>query len=246
MSGNLVCHLRGVSVSVGAVPERFEVMVPAFDVAMGERLALVAPSGSGKSLFLELLALVRAPEQVRTFLMGTRDGEWFDAGQAWKARRERTLVDHRRREIGFLLQNGGLLRSLNVIDNVCLPSQIARVGGSFGPRLLKAFDLAGLRRRRISTLSGGQRQRIALVRAMATQPTLLIADEPTAALDPRNADLTLDIIGQLVDGQYAGAAVIVTHDGERARRWGFTELGIDVAALPTGSRAQVHAREVPQ
>jgi putative ABC transport system ATP-binding protein len=238
----MLCQMRGATVAVGATPDLFRLEVPAFDIGVGDRLALVAPSGSGKSLFLELLALVRAPERVETFEMATRQGGLFDAGKAWANDKGRGLVRHRRTEIGFLLQNGGLLKSLSVEANILLPARIARRGGDFAQRLLDAVELGNVRKRRPASLSGGQRQRVALVRAMATRPSLLIADEPTAALDPRNADLTLDLIAQLVEGNFVGAAVIVTHDGPRAESWGFAQLGIQVSSSDEGSHATVQSR----
>lgn len=242
MSANLICRMRGATVSVGIVPDAFRLEVPAFDMVGGECLALVAPSGSGKSLFLELLALVREPQQAQVFELGTRRDRPFDAGFAWLRGKGRELLQHRRDEIGFLLQNGGLLKSLSVQANITLPARIAGRDPRFAMSLLAAVELDALRRRRPATLSGGQRQRVALVRAMATRPALLIADEPTAALDPRNADLTLDLIAQLVEGGYVGAAVIVTHDGARAERWGFTRIGIAVESTPQGSVATVQPR----
>jgi putative ABC transport system ATP-binding protein len=242
--GELLCTLRGVSVSVGVAPERFRLSIPTFEVAHGNLIAIVAPSGSGKSLFLETLALVRAPDQAATFLLARRDGGWLDARSAWARSDQRALLDHRRNEIGFLLQNGGLLRSLSVEANIVLPARIAGRPEQFPLAFLRALDLHGLRRRRPASLSGGQRQRIALVRAMSAQPSLLIADEPTAALDPRNADRTLDLIARLVEDEYAAAAVIVTHDGDRARSWGFEPLSLTVASNDLGSDAEVASREV--
>jgi putative ABC transport system ATP-binding protein len=236
--------MRDAVVSVGASPDSFRLTVPAFDLARGDRVAVVAPSGSGKSLFLELLALVRKPTAAASFLLATRQQGWFDAQRAWLRAEARGLSRHRRLEIGFLLQNGGLLRALSVEANVRLPARIARRGGTFGVQLLAAMELEHLARRRPDTLSGGQRQRVALARAMATRPTLLVADEPTAGLDVRNADRTLDLISQLVEGRYVEAAVIVTHDGERAAAWGFAPLGIALGSDDSGGHGQLHRRDL--
>jgi putative ABC transport system ATP-binding protein len=239
MSGSLLCRIRHASIAVGEAPDRFELEVAAFDLAHDERVAIVAPSGSGKSLFLEMLALARQPAHCDIFLLATRSEEWFDAGQAWAEGNDRGLTLHRRNEIGFLLQNGGLLNALSVLANVTLPPRIAQRTSEFATGLLAALALDSLGRRRPNALSGGQRQRIALVRAVAVQPLLLVADEPTAALDPRNADITLDLIGQLVVRGDVGAAIIVTHDGARAEKWGFDTIGLAVEDCPGGSRARL-------
>lgn len=242
MSTPLLCHMRDATVAVGAGSDRFLLQVPAFDVALKDCLALAAPSGSGKSLFLELLALVRRPERAAQFLLLTRAGEWFDAADAWRRERGRRLLRHRRAEVGFLLQNGGLIKSLSVDANIRLPAKIARVDEEFARRMLTAIDLDRLRHRKPNRLSGGQRQRVALVRAVAARPLLLVADEPTAALDPRNADLTLDLIRQLVERGYVGAAVIVTHDGDRAVDAGFQTVGLSAEPRPWGAEATLEPR----
>jgi len=239
-----VCQIRQATILVGKAPEEFRLDVENFDIGSGECLALVAPSGSGKSLFLETLALIRAPMRIGHFTLARRDHSEFDARQAWRSRNLRSLNRHRRTEIGFLLQNGGLLGSLSVQQNIALPVRLARRRIGFALDLLQSLDLTAMRRRRPASLSGGQRQRVALVRALSTEPTLLLADEPTAALDPGNADKVLQLIRVAVENEAAGAALIVTHDGERAERAGFKTVRIEVRETETGGVGRLAARAI--
>lgn len=234
-----VCYLRDCAVSVGASPERFELQVNAFDLKLGDRVALVAPSGSGKSLFLELMALLRRPSTIGAFLLADATGKAFDVASAWRDANMQSLNTQRATAIGFLLQTGGLLKYLTLEENAMLPTQIAGTNPDFVDLLIDVLDLKPLRRRKPPTLSGGQRQRAALARAMATRPSLLLADEPTAALDPRNADIALGAISDAVGTGIIDAAVVATHDGERAAAHGFEIVDISLEQVSSGTRASI-------
>lgn len=239
-----VCEIRDLRVTIGRVPERFDLYVPAFDLAVGDAVALIAPSGSGKSLFVETLALVRQPLAMSWFVFGKAADRAFDARKAWASGREDHLSAFRRRHIGFLLQSGGLFKSLTVEANVRLPAQLAETDVDFPMTLLDHVGIAGLRRRRPRTLSGGERQRAALVRAMATRPTLLIADEPTASLDTTNAKQAMSLIREFVERGIVKAACIVTHDDALAEMAGFECLSIAVAPSSAGATATLQERRL--
>lgn len=222
--------MHDVRTRVGTAREGFTLDIPRFDLALGDRVAIIGPSGSGKSLFLELLGLIRAPESAQEFQFRKRSGETLDIARLWARRDPARLIHARCRDIGFLLQTGGLLRSLSILENVLLPAKLAGTPTSYGAEMIERLGLSGQRRRRPATLSVGQRQRAALARAMSTRPTLLLADEPTAALDSRNADGALQVIVDAVEQQLVGAAVIATHDRERALRLGFREVALTSSA----------------
>ena len=157
---------------------------------------------------------------------------------------EDELLEFRRGEIGLLLQNGGVLRSLSAIENVRLPARISRTDLAYASQLMEALDVGELANRHIGSLSGGQRQRIALARAMVTKPTLLLADEPTSALDPTNARMTLQVLSEAVLHKLVYAMVIVTHDEALATAFGFDVVRIEPYVNEAGSGSRIRPRVV--
>ncbi len=236
MTATPVVQLYGGRVHVGDRDDGFTLDVPQFEIRAGDRVAVVGPSGSGKSLFLELLGLIRAPDHADSFWLGLRSGERLDLRRMWRRRDPARMVGLRRSEIGFVLQSGGMLRSLTVRENILLPARLAGVSTDYATGLLDRLELYPLRHRRPDGLSVGQRQRVALARAMANRPTLLLADEPTAALDGANADIALDLLRDAASDA-AAAVIIATHDRSRAVRMGFRE--IELHDVPGGAAMRV-------
>lgn len=239
-----VVTIRDSRVEVGRAGESFVLEIPAFDLLAGERVAIVGPSGSGKSLFVELLALLRSSPQKGYYAICSRAGRTLIAHQGGIEADEDERLEFRRGEIGLLLQNGGVLRSLSAIENVRLPARISRTDLAFASRLMEALDVGGLSNRHIASLSGGQRQRVALARAMVTKPTLLLADEPTSALDPASARMTLQVLSEAVQHKLVSAMVIVTHDETLASAFGFDVLRIDPFVNEAGSGSRICPRVV--
>lgn len=236
-----LCLVEDASVRVGRAPDAFRIGIPRLRIARGDRLALVSPSGSGKSLCLELLGLVRAPDAAGRFELALEE-ERIDVADLWRDRRQRALGRLRRRHVGFLLQSGGLLPFLTVQENVALPARLAGADVDVALGRLEPLHLAGKRSRYPRHLSGGERQRAALARAIATTPALLLADEPTASLDPRNADVVMGLLSLLAEEGVVGAAVIATHDAQRAEAHGFTPLAINVRQGSEGGEATLALR----
>ena len=193
-----------------------EHVVPALqgvDLAVqpGEMLALTGPSGSGKSTLLNLAGLVDQPDAGEIILRGrpvTRIGET-----------EATLL--RRDAIGFVFQSFNLVPVMTVADNVDFPLFLAGVPAADRRvrvmRMLEAVGLHAHAQHRPDALSGGQRQRVAIARALVKQPTLVIADEPTASLDSHTADQMLALMRERAHAQGA-AFLIATHDARLLRR----------------------------
>ena len=190
---NAVHALRGVSL----------------DVPAGELLVLRGPSGSGKTTLLNLLGGLDRPSSGRVWL---GDREVTTAS-------EDDLVDMRRHDIGFVFQSFALLPVLSAAENVELPLRIrglpvadrdARVAD-----LLEAVGLAQHANQRPGELSGGQQQRLGIARALANEPRVLIADEPTGQLDSVNAEAMMSLIAALAH-QRGVAAVVSTHDPRMA------------------------------
>jgi putative ABC transport system ATP-binding protein len=175
------------------------------DVAHGEVVALTGPSGSGKSTLLNILGCLDRPTSGR-YLLGGQDVSALDREeQAWV----------RLHYVGFIFQSFHLVSYSTALENVALPLYYA--GVSRGERearaavLLRRVGLGDRLDHRPNQLSGGQCQRVAIARALACRPKLLLADEPTGALDSRTGKEVMDLLGQLHE-EGGITIVLVTHD----------------------------------
>jgi putative ABC transport system ATP-binding protein len=204
-----VCSVRGVRKTFEAelAPVRALRGVD-MDLAAGEFVAVMGPSGCGKSTLLNLVAGLDVPDE----------GDITIADEIITGRSEDDLARMRRRHIGIVFQFFNLLESMTVLENVVLPAVIA--GTKRKPAETRArdmLDLLGLgdkAKEMPGVLSGGQRQRLAIARALANEPTLLLADEPTGALDTAGGHEVLELFKRLHgDGQ---TILMVTHNQEVA------------------------------
>jgi putative ABC transport system ATP-binding protein len=177
-------------------------------VRRGEFVAVTGPSGCGKSTLLNLVAGLETPS----------DGDVVLAGESLAGRNETELAHVRRRHIGFVFQFFNLLDEATARENVTLPAVVA--GVSRRAAEVRAHDLLGLlglgqkAAELPGVLSGGQRQRLAIARALANEPTLLLADEPTGALDTAGGLEVLDLFRRLHAG--GQTILLVTHDEQVA------------------------------
>jgi putative ABC transport system ATP-binding protein len=178
------------------------------NIEAGEFVAVMGPSGCGKSTLLNLIAGLDTPSE----------GEIILAGDSLAGKDENDLARMRRKHIGIVFQFFNLLEGMSVLENVTLPAIIA--GSSRKQAEARARDLLDLlglgdkAKNAPGVLSGGQRQRLAIARALANQPTLLLADEPTGALDSAGGHEVLELFRRLhKDGQ---TIMMVTHDQEVA------------------------------
>ena len=171
-------------------------------VEQGEFTLLVGPSGSGKSTLLSILGCLLPP-----------DRGWLALGGQAVAASERQSL--RRDRIGFVFQGFRLVRGLSALDNVCVPLMIrgepAEGSRQRACQLLEQVALADVQSAPIEQLSAGQCQRVALARALAGDPELILADEPTAALDAAAGRQIMELLRELA-GQYGKTAIVVTHD----------------------------------
>jgi putative ABC transport system ATP-binding protein len=185
--------LDGVSVSVGA----------------GEFVGIAGPSGSGKSTLLHLLAALDVPDEGRVTVAGTETASLSERGRA------RLRLEH----VGIVFQRFHLLPSLSARGNVALP--LVELGESKATRreraieLLEAVNLGDRSDHMPSELSGGEQQRVAIARALATEPELLVADEPTGELDSGTGATILDIFRELATDR---AVVLASHDQQALDR----------------------------
>lgn len=192
----------------------FELHVPHFAVCPGQMVAVIGESGCGKSTLLDMIALVMAPTRVGRFEISPGGAAPLcDVAALWAHDDEEALSALRRDLYGYVLQTGGLLPFLNVRQNVCLPGRIkgGDIPSSRVESLAARLGVAGCLERLPSALSIGQRQRVAILRAMAHQPRLVLADEPTAAVDKARARSIMDDMRRLAREESV-AVVVVTHD----------------------------------
>jgi putative ABC transport system ATP-binding protein len=183
------------------------------DVAEGEFLGIMGPSGSGKTTLLNLIAGLDVPDS----------GDISIGGQLVSAMTEAQLAEWRTRNIGFVFQFYHLLPVLSAYENVELPLLLLPLtSAQRRQQVLNAMDLVSLSDRlhhRPGQLSGGQQQRVGIARAIVTDPTLVVADEPTGDLDARSAEEILDLLGELQRGLQK-TILLVTHDPRAAQRAG--------------------------
>ncbi len=223
----LALSLRGLKKTLGGADRRFIMEAAALDLPAGRLTVLTGPSGSGKSTLLELIGLASRPDAVDAFTIAGASGE-IDIAGLIAAGDVAALAEIRATGLGFVLQTGGLLPFLTVVENLDLAQKLAgRPDAQAAHALLDALGIADLASAWPAALSVGQRQRAAVARALAHRPALLLADEPTAALDPENkaraAALVLDVAERF------GAAVLVaTHE-----RGVFAAEGVAVVTLVT-------------
>lgn len=210
---------------------RFQLSVPRFRLSSGDRVAIVGPSGSGKSTFLEIVACARAPVAAARFLVrgrgpGGTEGPAMDVAEAWARGREDALTRLRSHTFGYVHQAGGLLAFLSVRANIALTQ---RLSGRPDPDLIEelgaTLGITGLFASAPGQLSGGQRQRVAIARALAHRPLVVVADEPTASLDRRNA---ATVMRRLTDAAASAdvALLVATHDEALAAEFGFAIIGL--------------------
>jgi putative ABC transport system ATP-binding protein len=177
-------------------------------VHSGELVAVMGPSGSGKSTLLNLAGGLDRPTQ----------GEIFVDGDPLGPCSRRALAGLRRRRIGYVFQDLNLLASLTALENVALPLELdgvrARQARREAQAALSEVDLNGYAGRFPDEMSGGQQQRVAIARALVGKRRLVLADEPTGALDSQTGDAVLRLLRTKVDA--GAAAVLVTHDSRHA------------------------------
>ena len=180
-------------------------------IEQGQSVAVVGPSGSGKSTLLNIIGTLDFPTAGKVFL----------EGEDLSAFNEERTADVRNRKIGFIFQAHHLLPQYNVLENVLVPTltdkSLRQGAEARAKKLLERVGLSGRLSHRPGQLSGGERQRVAVVRALINQPKLLLADEPTGALDRKSADELVELLLQINREQNV-TLIVVTHALDVASR----------------------------
>ena len=181
-----------------------------FNVKKGEFVSIIGPSGSGKSTLMNILGLLDVAD----------NGEYILDNITIKNASDNTLSEIRNKKIGFIFQNFNLLPKLNAIENVQLPLMYRGIKHEESKKIASEYlakvGLKGREKHLPTQLSGGQQQRVAIARALAGNPEIILADEPTGALDSKTSNELMDILQQLnKEGQ---TIILITHDINVAKK----------------------------
>lgn len=203
-------NVQGMTITRGSGSQQHRVLLPKLELAAGAVLAVTGESGCGKSTLLEALGLLLKPDSVEVFELGQPR---IDIAALNRNNNETQLAQIRAQRLGFVLQSGGLLPYLTVRDNIELPRRILGLP-AHSERMQQAIQtlkLEHLVHKLPQALSIGERQRVACLRALAHEPQLLLADEPTAALDPYSARRLFNVFLEMVNALQL-SAIVVSHD----------------------------------
>ncbi len=231
-----IIKLRNVERLRVSGSSRFRLSVPEFSVGEGDFVAVVGESGCGKSTLMDMLALVLRPSAGDEFSMRGKDESMHEILACWAAADQRQLAELRRDRLGYVLQAGGLFPYLSVADNILLPRRLKGLGICRGAlhELARHMGLVADERaaglsgdsgaeldhsvfdKKPRHLSGGQRQRVAIMRALLAEPAVVLADEPTAAVDGLTAQSIMAQFRHTAKTLGIGI-VMVTHDRALAR-----------------------------
>ena len=213
-------ELRGVSKTVSSGDSSLTILHPVdLSIAASERVAIIGPSGSGKSTLLGLIAGLDAPSS----------GQIFIDGVDITALDEDNLAQLRGSKIGFIFQSFHLIPSLTAMENILVPLEIAGVSNARvkAHSLLEEVGLVNRGHHYPSQLSGGEQQRIAIARALANEPSIVLADEPTGNLDSANGGHIIELLLE-VNRSRGTTIVLGTHDSNLA------EIGQVTLAMKDG------------
>jgi len=182
-----------------------------FKVEKGEFVSIIGPSGSGKTTLLNLLGALDRPTTGKVFIDG------IDISKLPNAE----LAKVRNKKLGFVFQDFNLISRMSAGENVELPLLIEGVPGDDRRRRAKAlldrFGLGSKSDRNVNKLSGGERQRVAVARALANDPAIILADEPTGNLDTKNTEVMMEFMRKL-NAEFGKTVVIITHNPDVASR----------------------------
>ncbi|MBC1185515.1 ABC transporter ATP-binding protein [Kluyvera sichuanensis] len=228
-------HIENLRIVRGQGSQAHHVNLPQLMLRPGQVVAVTGESGCGKSTLLEAIGLLLSPEKIGRFELN--DGiQQFNIAALIDDEQHNELAGIRARQLGFVLQNGGLLPYLSVKDNILLPCKLLGLtpDKSMLDRIISALKLSPLLAKLPTQLSFGERQRTAFARAILHRPALVLADEPTAALDPYNAQQLFSLFIDLVR-QEGMMALVVCHDWPLVQQFNLPCLSAQIAPLTASS-----------
>lgn len=212
----------------------FRLKVPEIKIESQEAIALVGHSGCGKSTLLDMLALALHPDESDQFDLSTSFGNVSDIKTLWEKNKQNKLSEIRKQHIGYVLQTGGLLPYLTVRENIELPRQLLNLPEDDSIRSIS--KVMGIHRqldKLPGLLSAGERQRASFARAFSHRPKIIIADEPTASLDPITARKIMAVVMELVKGLKV-TMIIASHDWAQVYKMDFRSLHHESKVVENG------------
>ncbi|GKX29726.1 bacitracin ABC transporter ATP-binding protein [Vallitalea longa] len=210
MNSNRVLQVESITKVYGKDDNKTEALRGiSFDVLEGEFLGIMGASGSGKTTLLNCIATMIKPTSGKIMLKH-RNISSFKGGQ---------LADYRGKEIGYLFQEFELLDNLTAKENIILPLSLHGITGKQAEsklyELANRLDIVGVLDKFPSQMSGGQKQRVAAARSLISNPSIVLADEPTGALDSKNSKILMDKLSK-INKEHQKTIVMVTHDANVA------------------------------
>ncbi len=232
----------------------YKLSIRRLQVRREDTLAIVGRSGCGKSTALDILACALRPDEPRQgpppnrhanfrysesnprFVFSPEPDRHIDVFYAWRQGGSNTLATERMRHLGYVLQTGGLLPFLRARDNITLTCKVLDIMPQrlpFISKMCEALSITHLLGKYPSQLSVGERQRVAIAKALAHGPAVVLADEPTAALDPEHSRKVMELFLRLAHN-LGTTVIMVSHDQALAAAVGFTLVPVSVEQVPDG------------
>lgn len=224
--------------------QNYELNIKNLQIREGDKVAITGPSGCGKSTTLDILGLSLHPDQAREFVFSPESpvknadnsldkpaATVYNIINLWDENKQDVLSDLRLMHMGYVLQSGELLPFLtsgeNMVFTALLTGMEKQQAQENALNLAKKLEISELWSAMPATLSVGQRQRVAIGRALASKPSVILADEPTAALDPLHAAKVMDIFLEALE-QQGSTLILVTHNIEWAKAGGLKEISFNL------------------
>ena len=212
----------------------FRLLVPRIQIHAGENIALVGHSGCGKSTLLDMLALILRPDESDDMTLHPVQDDNHDVARLWQRDGQGQLSQIRKQHIGYVLQSGGLLPYLTVRENIELPRRLLQLPGDDSiDSISKVLGISRQLDKLPGLLSAGERQRAAFARALSHRPSILIADEPTAALDPITAHKIMAVVMEVIRGLKI-TLITASHDWAHVYKMELRTLKQEASAVEGG------------
>ena len=239
----LIYHLREVIKTREAQGANFRLTVPSLQIGLGEKIALIGESGCGKSTLLDMLAFLSRPTDAGSFRFrpqGRTDA--LNVDKIWQHNLLNELGDIRRQQVGYVMQTGGLLPYLTVRQNLTLSRRILNMYDDYSiDELAKNLGIHRHLNKLPAQLSTGERQRVAIGRALAHHPSIVIADEPTASLDPIAAKKIMALFIELVEAMNI-TVIVASHAWMHVRELGLRRISLHTRTSADGKLAETVVR----